>query len=66
MLFQKEDIQIKKLRNFANALDDFKKEYELDPNCPMANFDMGIIFFEMNQFDKAIEHFSISIKIDKN
>ena len=54
------------LKNLDQAIENFSKVLECNPQDGMAYFNIGIIFTEKGQFDKAIESYQQCLIIDSN
>ena len=52
------------LQNFASAEKDFIKALALDPENAEAHDDLGVIYAKKQKYDKAVEHFTSTIRID--
>ena len=47
----------KKLNKFEEAITNYTKAFKLDPLSCKINYNYGILLYELNKYDKAVEHF---------
>jgi tetratricopeptide (TPR) repeat protein len=47
---------------WARAEESLKKVLEIDPEDTQTNYDLGVIYIDMEQWDKALAHFNICLK----
>jgi tetratricopeptide (TPR) repeat protein len=50
----------------ADAITSTKVTTQLNPNNPLLFFQLGLLYYNNKEFDKAIEAFESAIKLDKN
>jgi len=56
----------RKMKEYQNAIEDFNKSLELDPEYPWAFAQRGLIYFEMKEYQKALEDFDKAIELYPN
>lgn len=49
----------------TNAENDFKFVKQLDPGHYLANYNLGVIYFQQNKLQQAVEEFSMAIEKKK-
>ena len=49
-----------------DAVASFKKALAVNPKEPLAHFNLGVIYWQIGNFDEAINSFSQAIQLDPN
>jgi len=52
--------------NYYDALEDFKKAVEYDPENPEAWYSIGNVYMNLKDYDKAIENYNKAIEIKED
>ena len=55
-----------KIYKYSDAIDTFKKALGLYPNDPLTHFNLGNVWHDKNQLEKAIIHYKVALKINPN
>lgn len=53
-----------KMNNYENAILDYTKAIQLDPNLPEAYLGLGIVYTRLGQYEKAEYHYSKVIQVE--
>ena len=56
--------ELERFRKYAEALEQYKRVVELDPNMAKAYFNMGDIYKSHKQYSKAIESYKKGLRLD--
>jgi len=54
------------LNRYDEAIEDYNKAIELDPNIAMGYNNRGLIYYYLNRYDEAIEDYNKAIELDPN
>jgi Flp pilus assembly protein TadD len=50
--------------NLEQAIEEYKKAVELDPNHLKAHMNLGAVYMQQTKYDQAIEEFNIVVKLN--
>ena len=61
-----EGLRLYELGRYEEAIEEFDKAIELDPNDPDYHYYKGIALYELHKYEEAIEEFDKAIELDPN
>lgn len=60
-----EGMSFYKLEKYDNAIENFKKAIELNPNDPLPYRMLGLCYYRVENLDEAVKYLSISLTLEK-
>ncbi len=59
-----EGVYSQKQRNTIKAIEKYKEVLKLDPNNAEAHKNLGVIYKQQNDLDKAVEHYRLAVSLN--